>query len=510
MIELFKRIQGQAADPAESMFFENEYEVLAGNARKRQFFMGFVFFLTTLALAFAIGGLNFLEQRMDDPFTNWVDLPISPQVNQHLEALRSAYDNEGFRDSFLLQSIDEYVVFREKFLLKGGESLVPKGRTIVPGTKLFDKIAGEKSSNVITRPNPEASPNSSLIVTRTLLETLGYKQPEKLRKIAIDFDGKILYLDIYAVVKTLPNLCEFACTPNIYNALNLPIEETGFIQTGGSLNVLHWIIHPEVDAEILLQVFEDWSRENQTHIIETQFTPFTVQASSPHQKLSVIHSVYLNQEEQGKLSSYIIQNANLNPNHLHPYFEVNLNSGSSMSRLNNPYYVAFNFSRLDKVRALQEHLMFRYDIDLTMNQIEAKENFAIVSRLTGLLAASLFIFCVISIVSFLHSLLNAHLEKIKPNMGTFKAFGLSNQFLIIVYTKVILAFLGVSALSGWLAAVFVGSFIRWMMPSTPLVFLHPTPILLLLAIFLLSAYIAKRLIQHTLIISPGNLIYGRD
>jgi hypothetical protein len=506
MIDRLNSLLGKD-DPAETMFFVNEYEVLAGSARKRQFFMGFVFFLTTLALAFAIGGLNFLAQRMDDPFTNWVDLPISPQVNEHLERLRSATANETFRDSFLLQSVDEYVIFREKFALKSGGNLTPKGRTIVPDTKLFDKIAGEKSSNVLQQPNPEANQHGSLIVTRTLLENLGYEQPDKLRKIAIDFDGQILYLDIFAIVKTLPNLCEFVCTPDLYNALLDPTG-TGFIQVGGSQNILQWIASPGIDTSSILQALTNWSIEAGRRIIEAEFTHFPAHASSNYQQVSVILNNFLNKEEQEELTEYIRRTSNLNPSQFHLYCEVN--SQVRRPALERPYYLAFNFARLDNVRALQEHLMLQYGIDLTMNQIEAKENFAIVSRLTWLLAASLFIFCVISIVSFLHSLLNAHLEKIKPNMGTFKAFGLSNQFLKKVYTKVILAFLGVSALGGWFAAAFVGWIIGMVMPNVPLAFLHPTPIILLLAIFSLSAFIARRLIQHTLVISPGNLIYGRE
>ena len=67
----------------ELIFFSNEYKALAGNNLRTILALFTILFFTFLALGFAIGSLENLEKKMDNPFTNWVALPIFDGTVSH-------------------------------------------------------------------------------------------------------------------------------------------------------------------------------------------------------------------------------------------------------------------------------------------------------------------------------------------------------------------------------------------------------------------------------------------
>ena len=70
-----------------------------------------------------------------------------------------------------------------------------------------------------------------------------------------------------------------------------------------------------------------------------------------------------------------------------------------------------------------------------MGQIESRDNYNLVTNLTRILSVVLIGFSVLSISLFLSNIFKRHLEKIKMNIGTFKAFGIDNKTLQFIYFK---------------------------------------------------------------------------
>ena len=63
-----------------------------------------------------------------------------------------------------------------------------------------------------------------------------------------------------------------------------------------------------------------------------------------------------------------------------PFFEINCDF--EMDQIENPYYLAFNFNSLDKIRHFREESNLLFGAEISMNQVEDKENFAMVSAMT--------------------------------------------------------------------------------------------------------------------------------
>ena len=120
-------------------------------------------------------------------------------------------------------------------------------------------------------------------------------------------------------------------------------------------------------------------------------------------------------------------------------------------------------------------------------------------------------FSILSIWLFINSLLKVHLERIKPNLGTFKAFGLSNQFLTNAYLRIIIAF--ISKASGLAIVGIISVFlIDWLITGgqTNFDFNNKWILFAVLALVFISLLFSKRTIDKILEETPGNLIYGRD
>jgi hypothetical protein len=91
-----------------------------------------------------------------------------------------------------------------------------------------------------------------------------------------------------------------------------------------------------------------------------------------------------------------------------------------------------------------------------MSQIESKENYNFVSRLTIFISGFLVIFSVICIILFLSNVLKVHINKIKSNLGTFKAFGLDDLTIVRIYSILSLRFLLYAILASLTLTLIIG------------------------------------------------------
>ena len=74
-----------------------------------------------------------------------------------------------------------------------------------------------------------------------------------------------------------------------------------------------------------------------------------------------------------------------------------------------------------------------------MSQISAKENFNEVSVMANILSWTMIVFAIVCIILFIVNLLHSYFQKVKRNLGTFKAFGIGNYELISVYVLIMVA-----------------------------------------------------------------------
>jgi len=177
--------------------------------------------------------------------------------------------------------------------------------------------------------------------------------------------------------------------------------------------------------------------------------------------------------------------------------------------LKSPHRLAFNFIKLDKIREFKKIMKKEFKIEVNMAQVEAKENFSLVSNLTFILSLILFIFSIVSIIFFINSILTKHLQKINANLGTLKAFGISNSKLSVIYIKIILTFLLVSGLLAYFINMIVSILINLIIGHTMFKFYSIYILLIFIFIVIFSLFNSKHSILKVLKNTPGDLIYGR-
>lgn len=108
-------------------------------------------------------------------------------------------------------------------------------------------------------------------------------------------------------------------------------------------------------------------------------------------------------------------------------------------------FISIEFSSLDHIRDFEAYAM-ENEVQLDMEQVASKENFQKVSRMAQVLSAAMVIFSIVCIIMFLVNMLQAYFQKVKRNLGTFKAFGINARELIDVYI-IILVLIVIAAIS---------------------------------------------------------------
>lgn len=487
------------------LFFKNEYHTLAGIGNRRVLTLTLILFLTLLSLGFAVGNLGFLKQRMDNPFTNWVTLPVTLDIESNIPKIKMAFESSSLLDSFDLKNVDDYEIFFEKFATQDNKNTIHKrGRTFEPNSELIRKILSNSGSNVLVGQQMDEKGSESysnpcaLVITQKMMEDLGYSDWKHQLKIPIAYNEETrIYIDVAAVVKELPDMCDFACTNRFQNLLKEPLDQTGFMDSEESDKNIFSIISNKSTSEIE-QILKNTLTDVTINSIKEE--AFDLNSNSPAKKFDVILSdFYPKSQFKEWAKSLTQQNIQL---------LLLWECSSKMETLRSPSYVSFNFKRLDKVRYLKDYLKQKYSAELGMTQVEAKENFAIVSRLTFVILIVLFVFSLASIVFYVDSLLKTHLEKVKTNLGTFKAFGLSNNALVMNYLKIIASFILIATFIALVVSIAVATilnqFFDWHIKV-----LDYRIIIAIVLLFAISIWKSKKTIDAILSQTPGDLIYNR-
>lgn len=494
----------------EKLFFSNEFNDLTGKSRRSIIALSLILALTISALGYAVGGIKYLKERMDNPFTNWVNLPIKNSYKEKVNKLELFFEDGKKRDSFDLDNITKYKIdFREFLNFEDNEIYTLKTRTVGVDEDILKEIL--KPGNVVQgysyREGEEMDfPLCGIVVKeQTLRENLSYAVGKPLDKLTMVSGEFVFFPEVVAVVKELPNLCNMLISSHYSNLLNKSFDETGFVQLNPVNRVSIVGKFPEnlKDKEKAVEdLFSDYE------IADVEFEEVKMNEDNVLDKFTLTLFDFLEFDEIRKFPAMVSKSGVMKNARVQYKSECNV---GDYSNLDNPHYLAFNFNKLDLVRDFNEFLKTdsRFGMEISMDQVEAKENFALVSRLTGLIALILLGFSILSIVFYINSLLTTHLEGIKNNLGTLKAFGLNNRFLISVYIKIIILFIIISIIIGYLIS-FVIKGLEIGFSKIAVIDLFDYRIFLtMLVILLFSSYISFVSIKKILLKTPGDLIYNR-
>ena len=153
-----------------------------------------------------------------------------------------------------------------------------------------------------------------------------------------------------------------------------------------------------------------------------------------------------------------------------------------------------------------------------MNIIDSKNNFDLFNKLAVLLSYVLIAFSILSLVLYITNLIISHISKNKKNLGTLKAFGLSNNYIIFIYSSISITMVALAFIISYFVAYFLGDMLinliaEWQKigdAGTSLKYIsYPLKELSIFFILIPSIIISFKLWLQLRKATPGDLIYER-
>lgn len=539
------------------LFHKRETRELAGKNRRNWWILIAILSLTFLVIGFANGSLAYLDQKMNNPFIRWVTFAVPAADAKQAARYKRELNVDSLKQQFRYDTIGSFrnYFFTIKYKNKPNKDFV-RGRTIELKDRLLNEILTPK--NGFSGNSFSDDKDVGLIVTRDFLREFGYSEQDPIILMDMEDAGssdstnqspKSRYVPLFvrAVVNTLPGSNRVAFTPYFfsqrsqYGQQNKSGNPFDPLAHGSNVNERQLIYYLASDDETIQNNFENaiqsffeqhteyqslqpdiFSTENDhTKKGKNICIQFKTAGNDSIERLDAIDHALQTAEQ---LAPFVTKTNS--PYIFARFYEYDLRdykrdeAGNVQDEIQADY-MSIMLNDLGKVRDLRSHILKTYDLEIDISKVEALENYNFVATLTWIISTVLIIFSVLSICLFVSNLLRTHLDKIKMNLGTFKAFGLDKQSLQRIYGSMIFRLLiSATAVSFTVAAICgymgIGRLILKLLGGKledGEAYFQPfaTPTLFAMAVIVVTVFIVVRQITNkTLSKTPGDLIYDRD
>lgn len=505
------------------LLFFKELKYLAGYKGSNLVTLFGISFLSMMAISIAFSSEQFLSYRMNDPFTNWLNIPkLTTLEDQTWQKLVNYLENDReMREEFDIASVSRNfnatLSFFNDGLEKGpllyGETFHPTSDSL-----LLRRINGDEPVN-------RAAYEKGLILSEAGLTKLGYgwDQRDQVKRVLVyrttaysNDDYVAVPLEVVAIVPMLPDRREFIIHPE----LNFKLEKSArrshlYSEENEAFGFRILTTAQDAVLENFIRTIEALSPVRTVKQEEAQrFSPWTALQVDLSEKWSYTQRYQLFKEEIHPLTEGFGAIVLLNRNE----FLWGAYNSSSNERYHQNYIV--NFANLKSIRKFSDAMMENFEYPVDLATVEAKENFSLTSVTTLVLVFCLLLFALLSILIFLRSMLKGHLEKIAPNLGTMLAFGIHPHQLmrnyVLISAAMVLFTLVLSlgllwAMSGLFTQGLI-SFLEIEGMDTRILSFQPFNLWTMLTFAMvmigtvgITLFVSKRILSNP----PSDLIYGR-
>jgi len=501
------------------LFIKREGLELLGKRMGNLVVMTVIFIIAIISIGFGSASLTYLKFKMDDPFVQWVDI-IAQQGASKVGGipLEEFLNKKDIQEHY--QFIDpqpnyvQSIYFRH---IHSGKDIQLEGRSIKGNSSVLSGILSD--DNVIENRSslPFGDKELGIIITAEALTRIGYEINDAPRfvNISMPFDAEMcesiglgsgnkgyyeVAFPVVAIVNQLPGMYSFMFTDRFWNDLHANSATTWDITEDDNNQELILCgdkddlerVYAQLDGKGLSMNYESyngcWDYCESLHIVSRD-----IEFDYAEQYNRLYYSIDLSKTQLTRLYAF---------QPITNYYEVAV-----------PSYYSIQMPKLDSIRVFQDALFENCGIKLDMTSIEAKENFRFVQRMGNILSYCIILISVIFICVFIYFLLNTHFQKIQRNLGTFKAFGVNNKTLDMIYMVLLLG-MTVTAFAfsisvSWIVSLVTSLFNRiegiyaWIN-----VWVWQNVLLLVMAI-IASIVVTKIVANKKLKYTPGDLIYDR-
>lgn len=537
------------------LFIRREGKIVLGRNFSNVWLLTAMLVASFFSIAFANGSLNYLGFKMDDPFIKWVDIKENRYTSGSLKGLEYDLSDARNQERYHYSShSDDYEYSYHFFGCEDGMHSYLRCRFIDAGNKeLVKAIAADKNRVAgIGAVEVDDLPDNclGLFVTAKAMRKLGY----------VDEKGALVipaYLDYYrpshgaaglgfrtsegrvrvpvpvlGVVRRLPGSVDILAFTNLYRQIT---SDAFYMNNEAYASSLCYFIPEDVDEEEFDEALSGLIREHagvDFRIDRQTFCP---------RELYSWKNRLLGTDKGGYHDYYIGFRKVVPADSIPPLVANKINyllldeyAGRDVHRLyeydysydrlgkGEGNYISVYFDDLKNISSFAEEVVEKNELEIEMSQINAKENFQALSVMAVILSVVMVIFTIVCILLFIVNLLRSYFQKVKRNIGTFKAFGISNRELQKVYMIIMLALV----CSATLVSLAVVSLVQLLLPAVGLVredgfgFLSlwrcdilafpPAITLSAVALIVVAAAVSVHVVLKKLLsATPGDLIYDR-
>ncbi len=510
------------------LFVKREGKVVLGKHYSSLWLLTGVLTATLLAIAFSNASLNYLAFKMDDPFINWVDIKNNYAGNDfdHFEeclsdtTIQSAYGVEGYQtDKYF------YVLFTDK--KKDSRNLkcryfasittplvqaILSDENVIRNNRVDDTMLNNESYGVIIT---QDALSNKLKYEGEIPKYIYYRahtNPEAGEEFGVDiYDDHyaMVPVPVLAVVKRLPTNMDMIGTKFFY----LQNFAKAFNMDNASYSAsLIYNIPDGMDTEDFAKKLEDIT----TELTDASF--YTL----PHKELPKMLGIgrgrfvglFFDYDDEVDFAV----NRQIHERIMNEYQKKGIIRVYEYDELphkdDTDDYISVHFGNLNEISAFQEFAKEKFNIDIEMSQINAKKNFNEVSIMANILSWTMIVFAIICIILFIVNLLQSYFQKVKRNLGTFKAFGISNLELISIYVLIMVAMILAATALSFTITLLIQEFLPLLglMKDDSFNYLclwSPKTAYALAIIIIASVSTVYKVMSALLKATPGDLIYDR-
>ena len=510
------------------LLMKREGRVVLGRKWFNLWLLTLVLVATFISVAFSNGSMRYLSEKMNDPFTNWVNIVNSN--NAKFDQLHQSVRTPEVQQHYGFEGVQGDVYYSLTFSGKVGQQYFLECR-------FFEHMQSELIQAILSPDNVVADcaiaqqqlsdESLGFIITRDVLQKLGYSTdsiPAYIDYLSYSYGADSLGVSLIegqfapvpvpllAVVRRLPMNMDMIAGRYFYEQLNNDDTYPLNMNNAGYQRKVCFFVADGVEGfeTAVEQALPDSLRRS----LQILTAEPEIQTPLRSWKPGEVKSVYfgeLNTPTAAYQQLVADVERQFDKSLVRRVYAYEL-SNYNVSDVN---FLSLSFVTLDSIRAFEHYAKDNFGVQIEMSQVNAKENFNAVSVMANILSWAMIVFSIVCIVIFIVNMLQSYFQKVKRNLGTFKAFGISSAELTCVYVLILLliiaAAIGIALLIAWLAQLCMpllgmlkdGEFNYLSLWSLKTFF---AVLIVVLAAIATVVIVMKRLLHQT----PGDLIYDRN
>lgn len=502
------------------LFLKQEGKELRGKKNFNIWILFALFLTAILSVGFGSAGLSYLKYKMDDPFIDWVEIYVNQNVANPSDVIplnEFVKDAEYQKKYHFEEPEEQYELFLNFCHKTTNRPIQLGGRNIQSNSEITTKIFDEE--NVISiNQLPFSDNNLAIIITQDALKRLGYSLSDKPDFVMMSFKYDIptcrsiglscgkrgecqVAFPIYAIVKQLPGMYAYMFSDQFLYDIYVS-NETAWDITDDNINSTLTYVAEKEEIDALQKEINGMGLTSENPI------PYSQSISSSLLMLPI----NIDDENCSAKANEIDKIIRAKHKNIVRVYDFPMVLPSQCS-LGTPEKISVHIEDLQYIRSFQESLYDECGYKIDMTNVDAKENFNFVQRMGNVLSVCIIIIASLLICFFIYFMLSSHFQRIQKNLGTFKAFGISNRVLTSIYMRLMIRMIVISFASALIVSFGLSKLFDLVYPPLeegyPWIDVFVLPNIILFVLVMVATYISTKIVNRKLNNTPGDLIYNR-